>query len=182
MFNKIKLKISNYILRRAFLKKKHYCKLTSLSHTKKIALLFDASDVSAIEKIKSLIKYFLKLNIDVDALGFVNSKKKGIEHISTLHINYFNTNDLDLVSIPNSRKINTFLTCKYDLVINLSFANSFPTKYLTLMSKSNYRIGVDTLDSVLNYDLIFKLKFKSLDYLIENLIYYLELIDKNNAK
>ena len=180
MLNKVKLQISNYILRRRILQLKRFPKLTPLSQTKKIALLFDAQSNQSIKELKFFIKYFLKLNIDVDALGFVNSRKKEAIHISTLHVNYFNLNDLSFFGVPKSSKINSFLLKNYDVLINLSTENSFPTKYLALISKSSCRIGVDTLDNYVNYDLIFRLKIKSLGYFIENLIHYLELIDQNH--
>ena len=68
------------------------------------------------------------------------------------------------------------------MLINLSIDNSFETRCLTLLSNAKYKIGVYDLDDVLSYDLMFKLKVKSLDYFTENLIHYLELIDKNNEK
>ena len=133
-------------------------------------------------EVKSALKYFVKLNIDVDVLGFVNSRTIGSDYLSTLHINYFNIKDVDVFGIPSSRKTHSFIKKKYDFLINLSLDNSFPTKYLALLSKSKYRIGVYSVDRDLNYDLMFNLKVKSLSYFIKNIIHYLELIDKNNEK
>ena len=182
MFNDLKFKISNYILRKDVLNSKHSPKLIELSRAKKVAVLFDAHDSKSIVEVKYLLKYFLKLNIDVAVLGFVNEKQNASFHISTLHINYFNLNDTSFLGFPKSNKITSFLREEYDFLINLSLTNSFPTKYLTFNAKTNYRIGIDTLDPSLNYDLMFKIKVKRLNYLIKNIIHYLELIDRNNEK
>ena len=182
MFQGLRLRIGNYMLRRVISEFRHSPALVTLSQAKKIAFLFDAKNDQSVLEVKKLLKYFLKLNIDVDVLGFVNSRKRGIDHISTLHINYFSLEDVDVFGIPKSRKTNSFINSRYDFLINLSLDNSFATKCLALLSKSKYRIGVYSSDSDLSYDLMFNLKIKSLSFFAKNLIHYLELIDKNNEE
>ena len=89
---------------------------------------------------------------------------------------------MNLIGIPNSKKINLFIKKKYEILINLSLKNSFPTKYLALKSNSKYRIGIYTDSNNRDYDLMMKLKIKSLDYFKKHLIHYLEIIDNNNEK
>ena len=180
MLKKIKLKIGHYILRKAIIKHNHSPQLITLSQAKKVAFLFDAQSSQSVAEVKSFLKYFLKLNIDVDVLGFIDGVKNKKEYISTLHINYFNMNDVNFFGVPNSRKIDTFINKKYDFLINLSLENSFCTKYLALLSQSKYRIGVFSKERFFDYDLMFNLKVKSLGYFIEYLIHYLELINTNN--
>ena len=180
MFNKLRLKVGDYILRRSV--SRHVPEIVTLSRAKKIAILFDAKNLSVIKDVKVLLKYFLKLNIDVEIMGFVNSKKKENGYISTLHINYFDLNDVSFFGIPKTSKINLFLKKRYDMLINLSLDNSFSTKYLAFMSNAKFRIGVCSGNDKLSYDLMLKLKIKSIDYLIEHTIHYLELINKNNEK
>ena len=47
---------------------------------------------------------------------------------------------------------------------------------------SKYRIGIFTDRNNKDYDLMMKLKIKSLGYFTKHLIHYLEIIDKNNEK
>ncbi|MAQ31926.1 MAG: hypothetical protein CMD26_04275 [Flavobacteriales bacterium] len=182
MLNQLKLNISNFLLRRHLSKKKHCPKLITLSEAKKVALVFDAEDLDSITEVKFLLKYFLKLNIDVYVLGFINSVKKDNNFISTLHINYFNSKDVSFFGIPNNLKTNSFLRNKFDLLINLSLKNSFPVKYMSLMSNAHFKIGMSYNNNDIDYDLIFKLKIKSLNYFIKNIIHYLEIINHNNEK
>ena len=182
MFKKLKLKIQHYILSRNLLRLKRMSKLVTLSEANKIGVLFDAKTPHSVTQIKSFLKYLLKKNIDIDILGFVDGVKKDSMYLSTIHINYFKSDDLNILGIPNSLKTHRFMQNQYDIIINLSLNNSFSTKYLTLMSNSKYRIGVYGNNYKFNYDLMFKLKVQSLDYFIEQLKYYLEIIDKNNEK
>ena len=182
MFKKLKLKIQYYILSRDLLRLKRISKLVTLSEVNKIGVLFDAKNSQSVIVVKSFLNYLLKKNIDVDILGFIDDVKKDSMYLSTIHINYFKSEDLNMLGIPKSLKTNQFMQNKYDIIINLSLNNSFSTKYLTLMSNSKYRIGVYGDIYKFNYDLMFKLKVQSLDYFIEQLKYYLELIDKNNEK
>ena len=50
------------------------------------------------------------------------------------------------------------------------------------MSKAQFKIGMSYDNNEMDYDLVFKLKIKSLNYLIENIIHYLEIINHNNEK
>ena len=182
MFSTIKLKIANYLLEKDIKKQGRYSELITLSKAQKIAVLFDAVDEDSGKKVNTLLKYFLKKNIDVDVLGFVNKKKMEAFHLSTIHVNYFNLKHLNLFAIPASQKTTRFISKKYDMLINLSFNNSFPTRYLALKSNSKYRIGAFSKRYQFNYDLMFKLKVSSIEYFITHLITYLELINKNNEK
>ena len=103
-------------------------------------------------------------------------------HLSTLHFNYINLKDLSFWGVPNSTVVERFFSKEFDMLINLSLSNSFCTKYVTLNSKSKFRVGVFSQNNKLRYDLMFNLKIKSLDFFIKNVIYYLEMIDKNNEK
>ena len=182
MFDQIKSKISHYFLRKEISQSIPIKKIVTLSEAKTIGILFDAKGPKSIKEIKSLLKYFLDMNIDVHILGFIKSRKKDSIHISTIHLNYFNLNDVNLFDIPNSKKTNSFLERQYDILINLSLINSFPTKYLALLSFAKYKIGIYDNNILFSYDLMFKLKIKSLNYFKKYLIEYLELINKNNEK
>ena len=104
MFSAIKLKIANYLLEKDIEKQNRYPELITLSKAKKIAVLFDAEDKKSGKEVNSLLKYFLKKNIDVDVLGFVNKTKMEDFHLSTIHVNYFNLKNLNLFDIPDSPK------------------------------------------------------------------------------
>ena len=182
MLSSIKLKMANYILSKHISTNVRQADLVTLSKAKRIGILFDAKSVDAVSQIKLLLNYFLKKNIDVEILGFVKDNKMDSHHLSTLHINYFNLNDVSLFGIPKSKKTNDFLIKPYDILINLSLDNSFATKYLSFKSNAKFKIGVFRKHEFLKYDLSFKLKIKSINYMIEQLTYYLELINKNNEK
>tara|TARA_B100001250_G_C19615140_1_gene706812 strand:+ start:217 stop:765 length:549 start_codon:yes stop_codon:yes gene_type:complete len=182
MFPSIKLKIQNYILEKKVKKKRYKSNLITLSDVRKIGIVFDAPLSKDVVKVKDLLKYFLRKNIDVDVLGFVEKKKMEDFHLSTLHFNYINLKDLSFWGVPNSTVVERFFSKEFDMLINLSLSNSFCTKYVTLNSKSKFRVGVFSQNNKLRYDLMFNLKIKSLDFFIKNVIYYLEMIDKNNEK
>jgi hypothetical protein len=182
MLDQIKSKVSHYFLKKELSKVRKKNKLVTLSNANKIGILFDSKSSKSIQETKFLLKYFLNRNIEVNVLGFINSSKKDNIHIATIHTNYFNLNDVNIFGVPNSNKINTFLNKKYDILINLSLTNSFVTKYIALLSTAKYKVGVYENNNLFYYDLMFKLKIQSLNYFIEHLIHYLELIDNNNEK
>tara|TARA_B100002052_G_scaffold195836_1_gene178580 strand:- start:2187 stop:2735 length:549 start_codon:yes stop_codon:yes gene_type:complete len=182
MLSNIKLKIANYFLSKETNIDNRQADLIPLAKVKRIGVLFDAKSEDAIVQIKLLLKYFLKKHIDVEILGFVRDVKMDTCHLSTLHINYFNLKDVNLIGVPKSKKTNDFLIKPYDILINLSLENSFATKYLSFKSNAKLKIGMFSNQDIMKYDLLFKLKIKSLNYFIEQLTHYLELINKNNEK
>ena len=182
MLTKLRLKIANYLLVKELEKKTKDLDLITLSRAKKIGILFDAKYSKDVLLVKSLIKEFLKQNIDVSVLGFVDQYEYKDYHLSTLHINYFNLNDLNWLFLPKSKNIDSFQSHKYDIIINLSLLNSYSTKYIALLSNSQFTIGIFSNDYKLSYDLMFNLKVSSLSYFIKELTHYLDLINKNNEK
>ena len=179
MFQKIKLKISDYFLKRHLRKFIYPSQLITLSSAKKIMVLFDVKNVDSIVEIKVFLKYLLKKNIDVDVWGYIDNRNS--KYISTLHLNYFNINDADIFGVPNSDRIKLLLRKEFDICINLSLDHTFATKYIALLSKSKYRIGIYSNNNT-DYNLMLKLKIKSLKYFIKKIIHYLELIDQNNEE
>tara|TARA_B100000945_G_scaffold321487_1_gene336372 strand:+ start:4122 stop:4673 length:552 start_codon:yes stop_codon:yes gene_type:complete len=182
MLLQIKSKIHYYFLKKQSIQKRRSGNMVVLSDAKKIGVLFDADTADSIKNVKILLKHLLDRSIDVDVLGFVNSRKKDQVHIATLHINYFNLSDLSLFGFPNSKKTTSFIRKKYDMLINLSLKNSFETNYLALLSDSQFKVGLYCNNSVFVYDLMLKLKIQSLEYFIKHVIHYLELIDNNHEK
>tara|TARA_Y100000589_G_scaffold31081_1_gene25990 strand:- start:3704 stop:4252 length:549 start_codon:yes stop_codon:yes gene_type:complete len=182
MFTQLRVQIANYLLIKKIEKINNNLNLITISNSKKIGLLFDANSPNDILLIKQLVKKFLIKNIDVNVLGFVNQNDYSDYHLSSLHINYFNLNDLNWLLYPKSKNIDNFYLNKYDIVINLSLDNSFPTKCITLLSRSKCKIGIFSSNYKLSYDLMFNLKVASLSYFIKELTHYLDLINQNNEK
>ena len=182
MLTQIKSKIQYYFLKKQSIQKRRSGNMVVLSDAKKIGVLFDADTADSIKNVKILLKHLLDRSIDVDVLGFVNSRKKDQVHIATIHINYFNLIDCSIFGFPNSKKTTSFIRKKYDMLINLSLKNSFETNYLALLSDSQFKVGLYDNNCVFVYDLMLKLKIESLEYFIKYIIHYLELIDNNHEK
>jgi hypothetical protein len=182
LLNRIKKIISNYLLSKKTKSQYRKSKIIPFSKSKKAALLFDATSLEAISSIKILLKFFLKKNIDVFVLGFVNMKKNSSFHLSTIHINYYNLSEINFFGFPKSKKLNDFASINYDFLINLSMENTFSLKYLSLITKSNFKIGVYNSDDNEIYDFLLVMKIKSIEHLVEQTIFYLEQINNNNEK
>ena len=182
LLNRIKKIISNYLLSKRIKNLHRKSKIIPFSKSKKAALLFDATSSEAISSIKILLKFFLKKNIDVFVLGFVNMKKNSSFHLSTIHINYYNLSEINFFGFPKSKKLNDFASINYDFLINLSMENTFSLKYLSFITKSNFKIGVYNSDDNEIYDFLLVMKIKSIEHLVEQTIFYLEQINNNNEK
>lgn len=181
MIRLLKKHISNYVINNNLSSnsRRKTNILFSFSNTKRIGIIFNGSKKNNNIIIKESIKYFYKLNINCEAIGFVNKKKMYEHNLTSLNIDFFNKSDCNILGIPNSNNIKSFINNKFDLLINISDESHFTYDYIVTKSKSKLKIGHSNNKY---YDLVIKTEKISTAELIKEIIYYLELINSNNEK
>ncbi len=149
----------------------------TFSKTKKIGIIFNAYKKENIELIRHLIDYFKAKGVSCEALGFVNQNKMKDFNLASLNIDYFNSKDCNFLGFPNTDNVNNFISEKFDLIINLSEEENLMYDYIVSHSSARFRIGRSNINL---YDLIINFKTNHLKDFITEVIFYLDLISKNN--
>ena len=149
----------------------------TISKTKKIGIIFNAHKKQNIELIRHFIDYFKAKGVSCEALGFVNQNKMNDFNLASLNIDYFNSKDCNFLGYPNTDNVNNFISKKFDIIINLSDEENLMYDYIVSHSSAMFRIGKSNINL---YDLVINLKINQLKDFITEVIFYLDLISKNN--
>jgi len=151
----------------------------TFSKTKKIGIIFNGFLKENIDVTRQFIDYFKGKDISCDALGFVNKKKMNEFNLASLNIDYFNLNDCNFFGFPNTDKVRNFVSEKFDILVNISEEEHLMYNYIVAHSLAKFKIGKN--NNIL-YNLLINTKSKLSQDFVSEVIFYLDLISKNNTK
>ena len=149
----------------------------TFSKTKKIGIIFNGFLKENIDVTRQLIDYFKEKGISCEALGFVNKPTMNEFNLASLNIDYFNLKDCNFFGFPKSDKVSNFTIEKFDVLINISEEDNLIYDYVVSRSSAKFRIGKNN-DEL--YDLLINIKSKLSKDFVSEVIFYLDLISKNN--
>ena len=157
------------------IKRKHQA--FNLESAKSITILFDATESECIKLVKTFVGKLSNGKEMVSALGFVDQNDKTFEHMSSLHFDFFSNTELNWYGKPKGIVIDNFLSKDYDILIDLSLKKFYPLTYLAVASPAKFKVGRCRND-ISVFDLsIDNSKKQNLPYLIDEIYYYLNLIN-----
>jgi len=164
-------------------KLKHFSRIRQM-YTLKTAqtagILITPSNPDSFEQIKEFLNYLTKTGVKVFVLGYVDEKKVPDNFIFWKGLNLLSRNELNWAGIPESPVVSDFIDQPFDMLIDLSLHDYFPVQYIANLSKSQFKIG-RFANSNNCYDLMFEInEDSSLNYYIEHLTYYLNLLSNPN--
>ena len=151
----------------------------TFSKTKKIGIIFNGFLKENIDITRQLIDYFKEKGISCEALGFVNKTKMNEFNLASLNIDYFNLKDCNFFGFPKSDKVSNFTAEKFDILINISDEDDLMYDYVVSHSSARFRIGKN--NNAL-YDLLINTKSNLSKDFVSEVIFYLDLISKNNQQ
>lgn len=169
-----------YLLRKKSKALKRNVIAHNFSTAKTAGVLFYITDDNSFDYIKEFLNFLKSNNIQVVALGYINSTKTPEELLIRQNINIINKQDLKWNSIPKGEIVDQFINKDLDLLFDLSLKNSFALKYISSLSKASFKISIES-----NYhnssDLMINIKKdESLKYFIEQIKHYLGIINHTN--
>jgi len=176
MLEEIKTWYGHWKLKRSNIEGRRKHQIFNLKDAKRITILFDAT---LTEDIKLVKKFVLKLSSGkelVSALGYVNEKDRGFEHLSSLHFDFFSNQELNWYRKPEGMIIDNFLKEEYDILIDLSLNEFYPLTYMLVTSPAKFKVG-RSRDDINVFDLSIDYNNKhDLESLINEIHHYLNLI------
>jgi len=173
-----KQKVGKWVFQRELQTNSRIKEVCNLDDAKSIGILYDATSEQQIKIIKPFVSYFFNLKKDVKALGYVNAKELSYCHTPKLQYDFFYQKDLNWYYKPQNYIIDNFIMKEYDILINLCDSNIIPIKYLVASSIAHFKIGIHEEDYEI-YDLMISLKEdKSMEKLMNEIKYYINLINK----
>jgi ABC-type sulfate transport system substrate-binding protein len=172
-----KTKLAEFVLAKKVAKTHRKVKAKGFREAKHIGIVYPFTPEG--EKIVRDFAHYIKdERMKVDTLGYVYSKEHMDNVISELSYHYFEKKTLSWLYTPIDRKVIAFLEKEYDILIDLSIKDYFPVKYLTSLSVAHFKVGAAFTYRNSVCDLTIDIsKQKDLNYLIQQLKHYLNLIN-----
>lgn len=176
--NKFRLRVAESRLRKKSLsvtRKKDSCNFTE---AREIGLIFNATDPARIEAVKNFVQSLSLNNVHVFVIGYVNEKKPSDIYLLRSGFNFFSLDNLTWFYKPVIPFIEDFLNRKFDILFDFDLENSFPLRYIATLSKAGMKVG-RYFDGCEYLDFMIKLEpVNSMQYLIEQSVYYVNMIRK----
>ena len=178
MFNSLKYKYGHVVLSRKKKKIKRERGIYNFDTAKTCGIVFNASSQETYDKAKQFIDFLKTKDINVIAIGFVDSKEVKEFYRETIHFKFFSRKNINWYGKPKNENVDDFINNKFDLLIDLSLANDFPLEYIAAMSLGKFKVGRFTSKEG-DYDFMIDVsKNQTHDFLIEQIRHYIENLNK----
>ena len=172
----IKCKIGHFSLKKRLKKLNRQVKTHNFKTAKSAGILFSSPDEQSFNAIKEFLSFLSQNEMKVIALGYVPSKKVPYQFLMLKGINFYSKTDLNWYYKPKNEIIDNFVDQKFDILFDLSIKDYFTVNYVGSLSKAAFKIGKQTENAY--QDLVIDVnKNKSVEYLIEQIKHYLNILN-----
>lgn len=154
--------------------------LTDFSSAKNVNLIFKATDEKDFTEIKDFMSFLQGKGINTKSFCYVEDKNVPEYLLFRKDLNFFTPKDLNFFFIPKADFIEQFIQERPDMLINLCLTPCFPLKYIINLSQTRLKIGNCSLDESDLDIMIDTHKNNSLGFMIEQVKYYLKILNNKN--
>ncbi len=178
LLNRIKLFFSNFTLKQRLKRIKRHKKFNNLRNAHKIAIVWDGSNIEDFKAITDFFQEMQKRNIQVDVVCYYPKNILPDEYTLIRYLTCIKQSDLSFLLFPKSDDIEEFINTPYEILIDINNNNYFPVKYVTVMSRAQFKVGSESSAYSDNLDMTIKMT-KEYDpaYYLQQVKYYLEMIN-----
>jgi hypothetical protein len=129
LFEKIRLKIGDTILRNKIALSKRKAHFLNINEVKNIGIVWDASIT---EDFICLSKFYQKMHenkTDVKIMGYFPGKSLPNQYTAIRYLSVIKKEELNLFYHPVSPETNAFINNRFDILIDLNFKKLVPLQY-----------------------------------------------------
>jgi len=179
LLDKIKENIAYYWLRKKLSKENRNTCFHNYNTAKSIVLLFDASKQEDYKEVYSFFNKLSKTGMRVQMVGFNYSKDLFDFYQTGVYFSYFSKQDFHWYGGIKNPKLNDFLQEEWDILIDFGINNNrYFINAIAALSKAQFKIATKKHSTTI-YDFIIDIeKNKNLTYFIEQIDFYLKMINK----
>ncbi|MEI7829852.1 MAG: hypothetical protein WCI31_08790 [Prolixibacteraceae bacterium] len=154
--------------------------IITLANAKSVGILWNPIDEESAETYESLRKILTEKGIKSFGIAYIGSKR-GKETLSTISNSWLmNRTNITWFGKPKNGEGIQFIQQKFDILIDLSLQKSIPLQYMLIHSIARFKVGWKVVDPNL-YDLEIDVSANpGCRFLMEQIIYYLEKLNKND--
>jgi hypothetical protein len=183
LFRNTRLKIANSILEKKIARAKRKVHYSSFSQVKSIGIVWDSSRTA---DFPSLSRFYQKMhdrNIEVKILGYYSGKELPDQYTAIRYLSLIRRKELSFFYLPGTSETNSFITNRFDILIDINFEKTFPLRYITSLSLSSFKVGLFSSENGSStFDLMIELKKPyNVESYLEESIHYLEMIKSGST-
>ncbi|MEI7596532.1 MAG: hypothetical protein WCK02_12345 [Bacteroidota bacterium] len=181
MFKSLRLKIGKYFLNKQIEYFTRERRMTNMDDAQSIGIIYDALDQESFDIINNFIEVLKRSGKYVQVLGFVPAKRFEQDYFLKLDIHLFKYSDLNWYYKPSKQCIDDFVARDFDVLLNLSLRDEFPTQYISAISKSKLKVGKDSVDNQKILDMLITVDAEiGLKDFIRTIRHYLSMINRKD--
>jgi len=174
--NNIKSKIGDFNLKKRLKNQTRKVKTHNFKTAQSAGILFSSPNEETFAAVKDFLSFLSGKDMKVYALGYVPSKKIPQQFLLRKGINFYCNTDLNWYYKPKNELVEQFINQDFDILFDLSISEYFTVNYVGSLSKAQFKIGQQNSNSY--HDLVIDIKKnKSVDYLIEQIKHYLNILN-----
>jgi hypothetical protein len=184
LFKNIRLKIGKAIFIKKMARTKRKVYYSNISQVINIGIVWDASKPDDFACLSRFYQKMHERNIDVKILGYFPGKNLPDQYTAIRYLTCIRKKEINFFYHPVSSETKTFISNRFDILIDINFKKLFPLQYITSLSNAGFKVGLfesETMDTP--FDLMMEIK-KPVD--VENylnqVIHYLDMINSGAVK
>ena len=180
MFKKIIKYYADRQLQRYDLSHQREKKIKTLSDSKFVGIIWNPADIGGIEIYEALRKNLNNKGIKSIGIAHIESTLE-METLSTVtHSGFLHKRHVEMMGCPKTSAGLDFLEQQFDILIDISIIKTIPLLYLLVHSKAKFKVGWQGEGNNF-YDLNIDVsKNPNSQYLMEQIVYYLENINEGS--
>ncbi|NVO02369.1 MAG: hypothetical protein HXX09_06660 [Bacteroidetes bacterium] len=181
MIESIRLKAGNYFLKKELRNLQRTPQVVNFKDSKTIGILYKVTENNDYNFICDFVKYFQDNGKTVKALGYVIYKEVPHFCFPKLSFDYFTQKDIGWNMIPKNQFVKDFMDDDFDIMIDLSIQDCFPTNYVSALSKAKFKIGRFNSENQKFYDFMLNVSDEtSIKDYISHLTHYLSIFNNSS--
>jgi hypothetical protein len=177
LIENIKNYIGRYFLQKQAKKNSKSMHIPNFIGVQEIGIIYNAGSNENEEQVNKVVHFLREQGKKVWTMGFVNEKILPPSKKFHLNAEYFWKEKLSPFNLPQTDKIGTFITHKFDLLMNLYFEEDLPLQALSTYCNANFSIGAQIPYSLTYNDSVIDTNENhNIENLASQMIHYLKVI------
>lgn len=185
VFGNLRQKAGIFMLRKRHSPVKRLKQDFDLEKVKKVGILWDASYENDFQHLAALNRQLTQEGKSVEVIAWIPGKVVPDRLTGLTYMKFLRRNDLNWFFIPASEDARSFITTKFDLVIDINPSSLFPLLSLCSLSSSPMKVGPDLTNEPdkTPYDLMIRTqKPFSIALFLEQAMLYLSMISSPETR
>jgi hypothetical protein len=185
LFKNIRLKIGNAILRNKIARTHRKIQYTNINQVKNIGIVWDGSKTDDFACLSRFCQKMHENKTDVKILAYFHGKNLPGQYTAIRYLTILKKKELNIYYHPVSAEVNTFVSNRFDVLIDLNFKKLLPLRYVSSLSNASLKVGLfeyENGNGNTTFDLMMDLKSPvNVEDYLNHVVHYLEMINSGTV-